>query len=393
MSVSVIYWKKNRLPMEYTMDHSERQYKQELHNQELKANQRTRKGLLWIFAGVSFFWLLTMFGIFVVHKTSMTIAFVFSAVICIYVWLLQYISKLDAPWIKYALMTVICLVAGILGAFLSFHAVFVYVLPLLFAIQYRQRAVLWFSYAVDGIAMLASMLIGFYYGLCDLNMLLASNHTREWYLLHMTEDYIPIPLNTNVNFVIVVYGFFPRMVILLIFVIMLRYTLISNYDDALRIADLTYRKETDTATKLFNKNKYEEMADSYYPEKPWIAAIFWDVNNLKLINDRFGHSTGDLLLETISARLSEQTDERKRAYRIGGDEFVLLIDNPVPGEPEEIIHAVRAQLKKNHEDGGLKVTSAVGWAEGSGKQIREIVSIADKRMYEDKLRSKQGRDS
>lgn len=373
------------------MEHSERQYKQELHNQELKANQRTRMGLLWIFAGVFFFWMLTMLGIFVVQETSMTIAFVLSAVICIYVWLLQYMSRLDAPWVKYALMTVVCVVAGILGTFLSFHAVFVYVLPLLFAIQYRDQAVLWFSYAVNGIAMLASMLLGFYYGLCDLNLLLASNHTREWYLEHLTGDMIPVAINANVNFVIVVYGFFPRMIILLIFVIMLRYTLISNYEDALRIADLTYRKETDAATKLFNKNKYEEMADSYYPQKAWIAAIFWDVNNLKMINDRFGHSTGDLLLETVSARLSEQTDERKQAYRVGGDEFVLLIENPIPGEPEKIISTVREQLKKNHEDGGLKVTSAVGWAEGPGSQIREIVSTADQRMYEDKVRSKQGR--
>lgn len=373
------------------MEHSERRYKQELHNQELKANQRTRMGLLWIFAGVFFFWMLTMLGIFVVQETSMTIAFILSAVICIYVWLLQYMSRLDAPWVKYALMTVVCVVAGILGTFLSFHAVFVYVLPLLFAIQYRDQAVLWFSYAVNGIAMLASMLLGFYYGLCDLNLLLASNHTREWYLEHLTGDMIPVAINANVNFVIVVYGFFPRMIILLIFVIMLRYTLISNYEDALRIADLTYRKETDAATKLFNKNKYEEMADSYYPQKPWIAAIFWDVNNLKMINDRFGHSTGDLLLETVSARLSEQTDERKQAYRVGGDEFVLLIENPIPGEPEKIISTVREQLKKNHEDGGLKVTSAVGWAEGPGSQIREIVSTADQRMYEDKVKSKQGR--
>lgn len=373
------------------MEHSERQYKQELHNQELKANQRTRTGLLWIFAGVFFFWMLTMLGIFVVQETSMTIAFILSAVICIYVWLLQYMSRLDAPWVKYALMTVVCVVAGILGTFLSFHAVFVYVLPLLFAIQYRDQAVLWFSYAVNGIAMLASMLLGFYYGLCDLNLLLASNHTREWYLEHLTGDMIPVAINANVNFVIVVYGFFPRMIILLIFVIMLRYTLISNYEDALRIADLTYRKETDAATKLFNKNKYEEMADSYYPQKPWIAAIFWDVNNLKMINDRFGHSTGDLLLETVSARLSEQTDERKQAYRVGGDEFVLLIENPIPGEPEKIISTVREQLKKNHEDGGLKVTSAVGWAEGPGSRIREIVSTADQRMYEDKVKSKQGR--
>jgi len=43
------------------------------------------------------------------------------------------------------------------------------------------------------------------------------------------------------------------------------------------------------------------------------------------------------------------------------------------------------------EDGGLKVSSAVGWAEGPGSQIKTIVREADERMYEDKVRSKQGR--
>lgn len=69
----------------------------------------------------------------------------------------------------------------------------------------------------------------------------------------------------------------------------------------------------------------------------------------------------------------------------------MLVENPVPGEPEEIIRNVREQLKKNREDGGLKVSSAVGWAEGPGSQIKTIVREADERMYEDKIRSKQGR--
>lgn len=373
------------------MDRFEEQYKEELHKQEIHANHCTMKGFLWILAGFTFVWLLTITNVFIVDKAPMTIAFVICAVICIFMRVIYRKDKMDALWVKYWFIAMICVITGIVGTFLTFHAALVYVLPLLFAIQYRERRVLWFSYFADGIAILVSMLLGFYYGICDLNMLYVSNHTRAWYLGRMTGDVIPIPFNADVNFVIVVYGVFPRMITLLVFVVMLRYIIISNQEDATRIAELTYRKEMDVSTRLFNKNKYEEMIEQYYPQKAWVAAIFWDVNNLKQINDRFGHAAGDVLLETVSSKLNDQTNERRRAYRVGGDEFIMLVENPVPGEPEEIIRNVREQLKKNREDGGLKVSSAVGWAEGPGSQIKTIVREADERMYEDKVRSKQGR--
>lgn len=51
-------------------------------------------------------------------------------------------------------------------------------------------------------------------------------------------------------------------------------------------------KGTDAKTKVFNQNKYEEMAAEYYPTIEEISVLFWDLNNLKMINDRLGHSMG-----------------------------------------------------------------------------------------------------
>lgn len=194
------------------MDRFEEQYKEELHKQEIHANHCTMKGFLWILAGFTFVWLLTITNVFIVDKAPMTIAFVICAVICIFMRVIYRKDKMDALWVKYWFIAMICVITGIVGTFLTFHATLVYVLPLLFAIQYRERRVLWFSYFADGTAILVSMLLGFYYGICDLNMLYASNHTRAWYLGRMTGDVIPIPFNADVNFVIVVYGVFPRMI-------------------------------------------------------------------------------------------------------------------------------------------------------------------------------------
>ena len=163
-------------------------------------------------------------------------------------------------------------------------------------------------------------------------------------------------------------------------------------EDAYRIAELTYRKEVDSATRLYNKNKYEDMLANYYTMVERVAVVLWDINNLKEINDRMGHGMGDKLIETMSGAIYAQTDSRKKAYRIGGDEFVMLIENPEKQEAEQIIQNVRDKLARHREEGGLRVSSATGTAEGNGIDILKIVHDADERMYEDKKRGKESRE-
>ncbi len=373
------------------MDDFKEQYRQELIYQEIKSNKHTLKGFLCFFIAVAFIWLLTMVGFFEVDKSLITISFVSTAVLftpllCIYLK-----SDLSKPWLKYFILTLICIVSAVIITFLSIHAVLLYVVPLLFAIQYRKRSTLWFVYAVNTVTMLISSLTSFYYGICDLNILLESRHTRNWYLDIITETSLNIPFNENPVFVIIVFEVLPRSIILLVFTIMLQYIIVSSNEDAYRIADLTYRKETDLETRLFNKNKYEEMVTDYYPKIDKIAAIFWDVNNLKEINDKHGHAIGDSLIEKMSSGLYAQSDKRCRVYRIGGDEFLMIIDNPNKGETESKVKSVKEVLNNSSIGDGIKVSSAVGMAEGTGRDILRVVKAADARMYEDKKQSKEGR--
>ena len=81
--------------------------------------------------------------------------------------------------------------------------------------------------------------------------------------------------------------------ILLVITFMLQDIVLRSSEDELRIAQLTYLKETDSGTKVFNKNKYEEMVKTYYHYIDNIRVIFWDLNNLKMINDTYGHDYGD----------------------------------------------------------------------------------------------------
>lgn len=98
---------------------------------------------------------------------------------------------------------------------------------------------------------------------------------------------------------------------------------------------------------------------------------------------------GDLAIEKSSSALSVYSSDRCRVYRISGDEFLVIIEDPGQEEPETIIRSVQKKLKAGNVNSELKVSSAVGWVLGSGADILEVVKIADTRMYENKKRSKE----
>lgn len=375
-----------------TMENYQEQYNQELHQQEIRSNLQTLKGFFWIFVTILVIWVLTLLRIFIVDAGIFTMAVGLSAVMGIPIVYIYKKVDLSKRWVKYVFLTLICMISAIFAAFLSFHAVLVYVLPLLLAAQYRQKGSLWITYIVNDIAMTISMLAGFYHGICDLNLLLGSNHTRDWYLEQWNAGALQFVPEPEPVFVILFYGALPRALILLAFTVILRYISISSHEDAKRIADLTYRKETDLGTHVYNKNKYEEMIETYYPEVCRLAAIFWDVNHLKYVNDKYGHAAGDVLIQTLSSVLYELSTDRRKVYRVGGDEFVMIIEDPVETEIESMIESVKAALMEKEGQGDIPISSAVGWAEGCGADIRKIVNEADTKMYENKKRGKEGRE-
>lgn len=373
------------------MEDFKEQYRQELIYQEIKANRHTLRGFLWFLIAVAFIWLLTMIGFFEVEKNLITIAFVSTIVLFLPALYIFLRSNLSMPWLKYFFLALICVVSAVIISFLSFHAVLLYVVPLLFAIQYRRRSTIWFVYAVNTVTMLISSLISFYYGLCDLNLLLESQHTRSWYLNTITESALNIPFNENPVFIIIVFEVFPRSIILFVFSVMMQYMVVNSSEDAFRIAQLTYLKETDTKTRVYNKNKYEEMVTEYYPNIEQIAVVFWDLNNLKHINDKYGHAMGDKAIEKLSSVLYDHSSDRCRVYRIGGDEFLMIIDDPHENETECVVRSVKEKLEAENADDKIKISSAVGFAFGKGYDIVKVVEEADARMYENKKQSKENR--
>ena len=367
-------------------------YNEELAQQEIEINKKTLREMVGAFIVLTAVWGLA-FGRFpTVNAIVFSVTYAISAGFFIASVILFFKADPSDERMKCFFVTGICIISAAMNLMFSYHMVLVYVFPLIVAVQYKEKNVLWLSYALEVFLLPVSMIVGFYYGICDLNLLLQGNHTRTWYLSELADGFARIPFSKMPVVVIIVYRILPQLLILFVFVMIIQHTIGSMREDAYRIAELTYSKEVDSATRLYNKNKYEDMLANYYTMVERVAVVLWDINNLKEINDRMGHGMGDKLIETMSGAIYAQTDSRKKAYRIGGDEFVMLIENPEKQEAEQIIQNVRDKLARHREEGGLRVSSATGTAEGNGIDILKIVHDADERMYEDKKRGKESRE-
>ncbi len=357
-------------------------FEKELQLQERKSNRHSIAGFSVFLFAAALIWLLAVTGIFTIEVSTANIVFVITVIGLIPPLVLQFTTNLSNPYIKYYFLALSCILCSVLAAIMSFHASFLYIMPLLLTIQYRRKSLLWFTYIINAVCMLFSMIFSFYYGLCDLNLLFASQHNREWYLNVLEVQHGTIPYNENPLFVIIVFAVFPRCILLAAFTLIMQYSFVSLNEDVLRFAQLTYLEETDASTQVYNKNKYQQMIKEYYPKISQIAVVFFDINNLKIINDEHGHLIGDKAILTMASYLNEYANIQRRIYRIGGDEFMMIIDSPTTGEAEQIASEISKASAKEVITEDIPFSFSYGIAYGKGSNIMTVIKEADHKMYE-----------
>jgi two-component system cell cycle response regulator len=115
------------------------------------------------------------------------------------------------------------------------------------------------------------------------------------------------------------------------------------------------------------------------PEHPR-ALVLFDLDGFKEYNDVFGHPAGDGLLMRLGLRLADAVRGHGRAYRLGGDEFCVLLE-PGPAGVEPLAQACVAALTEHGE--GFEVTTSHGsvMAPGEVRTATEALQLADRRMY------------
>jgi diguanylate cyclase (GGDEF)-like protein len=143
---------------------------------------------------------------------------------------------------------------------------------------------------------------------------------------------------------------------------------------------------TDVLTGLGNRRRLVDALEGALEGRPggrdWTLAFF-DLNGFKQYNDSFGHLAGDALLKRLGLALEKAVAGEGEAYRLGGDEFCVLVVGAVErGDP--VMERARQALRDS--GGGFEVTTACGLVvlPEEASTVSEALGLADGRMYADK---------
>ena len=149
---------------------------------------------------------------------------------------------------------------------------------------------------------------------------------------------------------------------------------------------IVYESEHDKLTGLYNKGKYMSLKATVFGRPDTIAIYNFDVNNLKHINDTYGHEYGDALIIKAAKSIAAVTSDNVYGFRMGGDEYVMVAVNVSMEEAEDIGAKWRSALDRlNENDRSLFCSMACGMSYGSGDyDYDELYAQADKLMYENK---------
>ena len=146
----------------------------------------------------------------------------------------------------------------------------------------------------------------------------------------------------------------------------------------------------DKLTGLYNRAFLEEEIKRVdTPRQHPISIIMGDLNNLKLINDTYGHQIGDQLIKRAAEMINNSCREEDIIARWGGDEFVVLLPQTAVKESEVIIKRINQQIEQ--EEGELAVSISLGTASKTGTEqdLMSVLSKAEDRMYKNKIASRK----
>lgn len=165
---------------------------------------------------------------------------------------------------------------------------------------------------------------------------------------------------------------------------------ISEYSKVLKT-----KKDYDDLTGLYNKGKFNEMKRTLFGKMQTLAVFNMDVNNLKQMNDNYGHEAGDRLIRKAAESLKRIEARNIIPFRVGGDEFIVVAIHVDRDAAEKIRKDWEEGLAElNRKDDDIYCEIACGFAFGEkGFNMDEVFAEADRRMYEDKKEKKKGQDS
>lgn len=159
------------------------------------------------------------------------------------------------------------------------------------------------------------------------------------------------------------------------------YDITAKRERHIRTEEYAYR---DALTGLYNRRLCYDFLEGYIRNEQKFCVGFADLDNLKYVNDHFGHKEGDFYIKTAALVLKRTFRKNDEIFRIGGDEFVIVLKECTEQIAIQRMEKARVDLKKLYGDS--KVYGGISYGMVSIDKNHEytpeaILEAADRKMY------------
>jgi diguanylate cyclase (GGDEF)-like protein len=165
-------------------------------------------------------------------------------------------------------------------------------------------------------------------------------------------------------------------------------------DNAQVRARLEHQAMTDSLTGLYNHRAFHErlrtaLAHASRAHEA-VSVLMLDIDDFKRVNDIFGHGAGDEILRALAETLKDAVRSSDAVYRLGGEEFAIVISARSPQNAEQLAHRVVDRVESTDFDPAGRITISVGLARGPEHAMnpRELIACAEAAMMSAKARGK-----
>lgn len=152
--------------------------------------------------------------------------------------------------------------------------------------------------------------------------------------------------------------------------------------------ELRYVSTHDTMTGLYNRHFFQTEMERIEGSRLFpVSIIVADLDNLKVINDRKGHKSGDVAINKAAELLKRTFRTEDIVARIGGDEFVVILTETDPDRLADILLRLNTEIAGSRDElFDLSIGWATAWEDSS---LVELMHQADIQMYQEKTRRKE----
>lgn len=156
---------------------------------------------------------------------------------------------------------------------------------------------------------------------------------------------------------------------------------------------LKQRNLTDALTGLYNRKYLDEFVDKKLPAKiksgDTFAIMFLDIDYFKMVNDTYGHDSGDDILRKLAIVMKKQIGENDSIIRYGGEEFLILMKNPTEETALELATKINKEFSKiifHYNNDTFTKTVSIGYSffPQDTDQFWKCLKYADMSLYEAK---------